>query len=59
MKNSHKAESNNNNFTHWFRHYFQKDGSICLTFHLQWAPTVDENAVHLHGLIKLEHAQNK
>lgn len=48
-----------NNFSHCFCHYSQKDDSVRLTFHLQWAPTVAENTVHLHLVIKLKHAQNE
>lgn len=58
MKNSYKDESLNN-FSHCFCHYSQKDDSVCLTFHLQRAPTVAENTVHLHLVIKLKHAQNE
>ena len=58
MKNSHKTEAQNN-FTHWFCHYFQKDGSIHLTFHLHWIHAAAENPAHLHALIKLENAQNE
>lgn len=41
-KKSHKSDSQNNS-THWFCHYSQKDGSAHLTSHLQRAPAVGKH----------------